>query len=646
MSCCSSENAIVVVKGNDTDFNGQNLLTIYLRSDILDLSDLSATFTLCGIVKNFNDLSSGQIIVNYNNRETASIPFGKHNGVLNIVSKSHKIATIESLVPFEFVSIVHGNAIATKSYEMTFNVEQGGETILNVSVEAGVSVEVGTTTTLPAGENATVTNSGSPNHLILDFGIPRGEQGEQGPAGPQGPRGEQGAQGIQGQKGDTGPQGPKGDKGDKGDKGNTGSQGPQGPQGGQGPQGEQGPQGIQGEQGQKGDDATINGLKTATITATDGLVLSQSGTTLSISGKEKIDNGYSINDFATNCITEIPQDIKLELSNGTLTVKSGSIGYYPNGSQYQMTSDITATGSGIGTKKCMVAIRNGGVELLVKPVENCVSGAGATTVDGFAYNTTTNVVAYYNESGTILFSTMLPIAICSVENNVITSIDQIFNGFGYIGQSKYMLPGVKVLLANGINTDGSLKSTSFTNNSLQIATSGGTYNRRMFINNGAFQVTTNAWYYREDTNLWYDQNNIPFIYNGVVYLGDCFSTNGVITKFTVNPVSGLSANYINTALGYTPVSPRKTITDTTSTTITLANAVANTDYHYGTLTSLTVTANDTSDQEIIIYFTAGSTILVSLPNTLQYIGSAPVFEANKSYAVSILNNICVAGQVG
>ena len=91
---------------------------------------------------------------------------------------------------------------------------------------------------------------------------------------------------------------------------------------------------------------------------------------------------------------------------------------------------------------------------------------------------------------------------------------------------------------------------------------------------------------------------------------------------------------------------RESITDTTSTSITLSNAVAGTDYHYGTLTSLTVTANDTSDNEITIYFTAGATISVILPNTLQYIGSAPVFEANTTYVISILNNICVAGAVG
>lgn len=88
------------------------------------------------------------------------------------------------------------------------------------------------------------------------------------------------------------------------------------------------------------------------------------------------------------------------------------------------------------------------------------------------------------------------------------------------------------------------------------------------------------------------------------------------------------------------------VTDTTSTSITLDNAVGGTDYHYGTLTSLTITANDTSDNEITIYFTAGSTIAVSLPPTLEYIGSAPVFEANTKYAISILNNICIAGAIG
>jgi hypothetical protein len=48
-----------------------------------------------------------------------------------------------------------------------------------------------------------------------------------------------------------------------------------------------------------------------------------------ISGKANLnlDNSTAI----TNCITSIPQDIKLELNNGTLTLKAGSKVYMPNG---------------------------------------------------------------------------------------------------------------------------------------------------------------------------------------------------------------------------------------------------------------------------------------------------------------------------
>ena len=91
---------------------------------------------------------------------------------------------------------------------------------------------------------------------------------------------------------------------------------------------------------------------------------------------------------------------------------------------------------------------------------------------------------------------------------------------------------------------------------------------------------------------------------------------------------------------------RKVVTDLTSTSITLANAEAGTTYKYGTLTALTITANDTADNEINIYFTADSTgISVSLPATIEYIGSTPYFEAGEKYVISILNNILVSGRV-
>lgn len=78
------------------------------------------------------------------------------------------------------------------------------------------NVTIGTTTTLEAGQEATVTNTGIGGNAILNFGIPRGPQGEQGPKGDQGeqgPQGDQGEQGPQGARGVQGPEGPQGPRG-------------------------------------------------------------------------------------------------------------------------------------------------------------------------------------------------------------------------------------------------------------------------------------------------------------------------------------------------------------------------------------------------------------------------------------------------
>ena len=160
------------------------------------------------------------------------------------------------------------------------------------------TITVGSTTTLPAGQSASVTNSGTQSAAVLNFAIPKGEKGDKGDKGEDGtgisiagtvnsyaglptnltpadagkaylnaadgklyiwdgtrfPADGQGAefQGPQGPKGDTGATGPQGPQGEKGDTGATGAIGPQGPQGEQGVQGEQGPQGVQGNEGPQG----------------------------------------------------------------------------------------------------------------------------------------------------------------------------------------------------------------------------------------------------------------------------------------------------------------------------------------------------------------------------------------------------------
>ena len=128
-----SNKAITIVRGDDTNFNGVDFLTIKFTSDVLDLSTFKAKFTLGNIIKTFDDLSSGEIVINFSASETSSLP-SELNGTLSLIDSSNRIATLESLIPFKVISIVDGNAIATKPYTLNMSVEQGGINILNFDV--------------------------------------------------------------------------------------------------------------------------------------------------------------------------------------------------------------------------------------------------------------------------------------------------------------------------------------------------------------------------------------------------------------------------------------------------------------------------------------------------------------------------------
>lgn len=127
--------------------------------------------------------------------------------------------------------------------------------------------------------------------------------------------------------------------------------------------------------------------------------------------------------------------------------------------------------------------------------------------------------------------------------------------------------------------------------------------------------------------------------------GGSGSTSAADVSFDNTDTTHITADNVQDALEQVDalIAPAE-VTDLTSTSITLANAAANTVYKYGTLTSLTVTANDTSNLETLIYFTAGNSITVSLPQTLKTIGDI-TFDANTAYVLSIQNNIAVLGTI-
>lgn len=183
----------------------------------------------------------------------------------------------------------------------------------------------------------------------------------------------------------------------------------------------------------------------------------------------------------TNCITEIPQDIKLELNNGTLTLKAGSKVYVPNGFEsdgvtpkfdiINITSDISTNYAGYPDyDNVFICLKTDGSFATYFKAGNQNSGSSGVAYS-FTYRTDLNKIYDYEESTTNPYEQIsFPIGRFKYQNNGIAVVYQVFNGFGYIGSTVFALPGVKGLIPNGRNADGSLKNIEFTIDTVKTAT--------------------------------------------------------------------------------------------------------------------------------------------------------------------------------
>lgn len=254
----------------------------------------------------------------------------------------------------------------------------------------------------------------------------------------------------------------------------------------------------------------------------------------------------------TNCITEIPQDIKLELSNGTLTLKAGSKLYIPNGFESDgttkkfdaitMESDMSYSTVYTSAVKCY-AIYNYSAKTLVMI---------ASVDNRLSYDSATNKVIHTALTNSVL---SFPFALVVRDTTGIGSVDQIFNGFGYIDNTVYALPGVKGLIPNGRNADGSLKNIEFTLDKVTAKTFSYTGNVEFFItrNLDIIDSSINYRYYNEERNL-YIRNDTS---NPLLLFGVGTETSGKITSFTPKTVfHALDYNDKSTISGWSMPSSR------------------------------------------------------------------------------------------
>lgn len=226
----------------------------------------------------------------------------------------------------------------------------------------------------------------------------------------------------------------------------------------------------------------------------------------------------------TNCITNIPQDIQLELNNGTLTLKAGSKVYVPNGvdtfDEVVIASDITRTGWGSGSTNLMVVYDSNNSTWGGFTLSECFSGSSAPSgsTNMLWYDTTNNKVKQTNNSGsTWSEGWSLPLFIINRSSGTITSIDQVFNGFGYIGSIVFTLPGVKGLIPDGRNADGTLKNGNVICNSVQISSAfTGTEDHVVIL-----QTNGKVGWYNRMQYIYDKENNYIYNANNGVILASC-----------------------------------------------------------------------------------------------------------------------------
>lgn len=78
------------------------------------------------------------------------------------------------------------------------------------------------------------------------------------------------------------------------------------------------------------------------------------------------------------------------------------------------------------------------------------------------YDLSTNLIKVYDNDGSTLAKTVgFPVSIVTINSGSVTSIDQIFNGYGYIGSTAFLLSGVKGFIPNGRSIDGNLNNIEF-----------------------------------------------------------------------------------------------------------------------------------------------------------------------------------------
>lgn len=280
-------------------------------------------------------------------------------------------------------------------------------------------------------------------------------------------------------------------------------------------------------------DTLVSGTNIKTINSTSVLgsgdltLADQSLSNLNSTGQMIVD---SQNDTISNCILEIPQNLKCELSGTTYTLKAGSIRTVFGATYTTITteSDISVT-LDVSTdgRFVMIGSTNAQAQLAIERFDSGATTPSSKTTDYF-WNTTDKLMYLWRTANSEYqaFTTWCyPSCLIDVVGGVASFAkdskghDLIFNGCGYIGHHWFVFPDVTGLIPYNFDDDKKLKSIKYTTTSLVVGEMQ-TYPYNNYYNRGLFLyptdgVTTSGW--AEPINSLSDDPSVGYL---AIYVKD------------------------------------------------------------------------------------------------------------------------------
>ncbi len=238
-----------------------------------------------------------------------------------------------------------------------------------------------------------------------------------------------------------------------------------------------------------------------------------------------VNSGITIGNKIANCVLQVPQNLNITFENGTVTLKAGSTVYVPNGSgafnTINIASDVSVSsvqGGASGEITIYYNPNNNTLNTYSSSADSSGTSDPSSGVYTF-YNTTDNLIKRIG-SGTVSVSGLsFPIAHITASSGTITSLDEVFNGYGYIGFVVFTFPGMQYAIPNGRNSDGTLNNNTTVQTVVRTATVASTTRTELYTSYlGLSAVAPGQYTYNYESNMLYasDGTTRSYIFFGTL----------------------------------------------------------------------------------------------------------------------------------